>query len=303
MYLSAWDGAGYTGSDTKGFVIRVVPKGWEYAPFPNTGNLPFDSLVPLLKSNNSVSRFYAQRAMLSRFKQKTAPAALKIAKNEKLPLRVRVAGIYTYSQAACSDGVENLESLVQKNDVREFALRALADRKTCSSNVSTEPFVKALKDPSDRVKAAAIVGSGRLGKPEAAKYLLDIDLPPTTDFDLDGEEGPHATPNAAVIPAHLAVQALIKLNATQACLDAIGSKDTPLALWALRYMPRPKAVDGLINAYDKSNNDEVKRQIIATLARLYKKEKSFDGTTWWGTRPDTHGPYYNAVSSGNPLKK
>ena len=296
MYLSAWDGAGYTGSDTKGFVIRVVPKGWEYAPFPNTRNLPFDSLVPLLKSNNSVSRFYAQRAMLSRFKQKTAPAALEIAKNEKLPLRVRVAGIYTYSQAACSDGVENLESLVQKNDVREFALRALADRKTCSSNVSTEPFVKALKDPSDRVKAAAIVGLGRLGKPEAAKYLLDIDLPPTTDFDLDGEEGPHATPNAAVIPAHLAVQALIKLNATQACLDAIGSKDTPLALWALRYMPRPKAVDGLINAYDKSNNDEVKRQIIATLARLYKKEKSFDGTTWWGTRPDTHGPYYNAVT-------
>lgn len=296
LYLSAWDGAGYTGSDTKGFVIRVVPKGWIYEAFPNMQELTFDSLVPFLKSNNAVPRFYAQREMLSRSKESTASAALEIAKNEELPLRVRVAGIYTYAQATCGDGVKNLEQLAQKSDVREFALRALTDRKTCLENVPTEPFVKALKDPSDRVKVAAIIGLGRLGKPEVASDLLTIEVPKSTDFDLDEEEGPHATPNAALLPAHLAAQALVKLDATQACLDAVGTKNTELALWALRYMHSPKVVDGLINAYKNSKDEKIKRGIVATLARLYQKEKEFDGTSWWGTRPDTQGPYFTAVT-------
>src|SRR3546814_6179049 len=34
MYLSAWDGAGYSGASTKGFVVRVVPAGWEYTASP-----------------------------------------------------------------------------------------------------------------------------------------------------------------------------------------------------------------------------------------------------------------------------
>src|SRR3546814_3074136 len=33
MYLSAWDGAGYSGSPYIGYVVRVVPDGWEYQPF------------------------------------------------------------------------------------------------------------------------------------------------------------------------------------------------------------------------------------------------------------------------------
>ncbi len=296
LYLSAWDGAGYTGSDTKGFVIRVVPKGWEYQAFPDLQKLSFDSLVPFLKSNNAVSRFSAQREMLSRSNEKTAPIALDIAEDKSLPLRVRVAGIYTYAQATCGDGIDALEKLAQRSDVREFALRALADRKTCLGNFPLKPFIKALKDPSDRVKAVAIVGLGRLGNPEAANYLLKIDVPENTDFDLDDKEGPHATPNAAIIPAHLAAQNLIKLRAVQPCLNAIGSKNTKLALWALRYMHTPEAVNGLINAYQNTENKQLKKDITSSLARLYKKEKDFDGTTWWGTRPDTHGPYYQAVT-------
>ena len=296
FYLSAWDGAGYTGSDTKGFVIRVVPKDWKYESFPDLHQLSFDSLVPFLKSQNAVSRFYAQREMLSRSKEKTAPIALNIAKNDSLPLRIRVAGIYTYAQATCADGVENLESLAQQSDIREFALRALTDRKTCLQDVPVDAFAKALNDPSDRVKVVAIVGLGRLGKPEAAKYLLDIKVPETTDFDLDDKEGDHATPNAAIIPAHLAVRSLINLNATKACLNALGSKNSKIALWALRYMHNSEAVDGLIQSYKKTNDKNLKKNIVSTLARLYKKEKGFDGSTWWGTRPDTHGPYYDGVT-------
>ncbi|WP_035917033.1 c-type cytochrome [Flavimarina sp. Hel_I_48] len=296
MYLAAWDGAGYTGSDTKGFVIRAVPKDWKYEAFPDVQKLGFDSLVPLLKSENAVSRLVAQQEMLSRSKEKIAPIALKIAQNEQLSLKVRVAGIYTYAQASCSDAIQNLEKLAEQDALREFALRALTDRKTCLQNVDTQLFIDALNDPSDRVKVAAIVGLGRIDKPETAKYLLDIPVPESIDFELDEIEGAHATPNSAIIPAHLAVQNLIKMNAMQACIEAIGTKNTKMALWALRYMHNPTAVDGLISAYQKADDRELKTNILSTLARLYTKETDFDGSSWWGTRPDTHGPYYNATT-------
>ena len=38
-YLSAWDGAGYSGNPNKGFVVRMVPKNWTYKPFPNLKKL------------------------------------------------------------------------------------------------------------------------------------------------------------------------------------------------------------------------------------------------------------------------
>src|SRR5690606_18611521 len=68
-----------------------------------------------------------------------------------------------------------------------------------------------------------------------------------------------------------------------------------LALWALRYMHDPKAVDGLIQAYQQTKNQKVKDQILVTLSRLYKEEAPYDASWWWGTRPDSHGPYYKGI--------
>lgn len=61
-------------------------------------------------------------------------------------------------------------------------------------------------------------------------------------------------------------------------------------------MHNPTAVDGLITAYENTKEQQLKTEILTTLARLYKKETPFNGATWWGTRPDTHGPYYNPVT-------
>jgi putative heme-binding domain-containing protein len=97
------------------------------------------------------------------------------------------------------------------------------------------------------------------------------------------------------VPAHLAVRALVSLNAVDACVNAINTNQSQLALWALRYMHDPKAVDGLLAAYAKTTDATQKEQLLTTLARLYKKEADYDGSWWWSTRPDTHGPYYRAV--------
>src|SRR5690606_13971659 len=105
-------------------------------------------------------------------------------------------------------------------------------------------------------------------------------------------EGPHATPNSAIVLPHLAVKALVDLNAVDATVEAIDSDNYKLALWALRSMHDPKAVDGLIAAFAETDNADKKSEILTTLSRLYQKEAPYDGSCWWGTRPDTHGPYY-----------
>ena len=51
-----------------------------------------------------------------------------------------------------------------------------------------------------------------------------------------------------------------------------------------------------IEAFDKSSSPEIQRNILATLSRLYKKEAPYDGSWWWSTRPDTHGPYYKGIT-------
>ncbi|MEN2282417.1 heme-binding protein [Algoriphagus sp. SE2] len=294
MFMAAWDGAGYKGSPDKGYVVKVVPKDWTYEAFPNLKAASVEDLGELLKAGNSVTRFHAQQELLTRELDQAAMAALKIAQDKSLLLQNRVAGIYTYAQATCANGVEELLKLSEEDKIREFALRALADRKTCLQAVPEEPFIAAVHDANPRVQAAAIVGLGRLGKLDAAETLLEIKAPASTKIPESGKEGPHATPNSDIILSHLAVRSLVELDAVDATVEAINS-NPKLALWALRYMHDPKAVDGLIAAYEKSDDQALKDEVLSTLSRLYKEEAPYDGSWWWSTRPDTHGPYYKAI--------
>ncbi|MBF9255482.1 c-type cytochrome [Pontibacter sp. 172403-2] len=296
LYLSAWDGAGYSGNPDKGFVVRVVPEDWKYKPFPDLEKASVEELANLLKSGSSVARLYAQQELITRPTDEATKAAWEVAADKSLPLYARVAGMYTYAQAAGESGTSNLVKLTQDSNMKEFALRALSDRKKRLENVPIKPFFDGLKSSSERVQAAAIIGLGRLGRIEAAPALLQVKVPDSFAAPAKGTEGPHATPNAAIIPAHLAVQALVKLNAVDACVNAIGTDNSTIALWALRYMHDPKAVNGLIAAYKQTNDEELQKEILTTLSRLYKKEAPYDGSTWWSTRPDSHGPYYNGIT-------
>ncbi|MCB0686988.1 MAG: c-type cytochrome, partial [Saprospiraceae bacterium] len=296
MFLSAWDGAGYKGSPDKGFVVKVVPKGWSYQAFPDLKSASVADLGGFLKAGNSVTRFHAQQELLQRPGEEAAAVALKIAADRTLPLSVRVAGVYTYAQVTCSDGVQELLKLSQEDKMREFALRALTDRKTCLESVPIKPFIDAVHDANPRVQAVAIVSLGRLGKEAAATTLLEIPVPSTAKIPETGTEGPHATPNADIILPHLAVRSLVALNAVDAAVKSIET-NPKLALWTLRYLHSPKAVDGLIAAYKTHKDDQdLKNEILSTLSRLYQKEAPYDGSWWWSTRPDTHGPYYKGIS-------
>lgn len=204
--------------------------------------------------------------------------------------------MYAYAQIAKTGAIKNLLQLATEEQMKAFALRALADRKPLLKDIPLEPFISALKDTSKEVEFASLIALGRLGRPEAAEALLSIPVPASFIAPARGTEGPHATPNSAIIPAHLAVKALVALHAVDACVKAIGSPNSTLALWALRYMHDPKAVDGLIAAYRHTSDQKLKTDILITLARLYKEEAPYDASWWWGTRPDTHGPYYKPVT-------
>lgn len=105
-------------------------------------------------------------------------------------------------------------------------------------------------------------------------------------------EGPHATPNAGKIPSHVAVNSLVNLNSVDALLNAVTGSNHEMALRALRYKHDEKVVDGLIAKLNEVSDVQLKKKILMTLIRLYNREPFYDGSWWWGTRPDTRGPYY-----------
>lgn len=292
LYLAAWDGAGYTGDSSKGFVVRAVPQGWTYKAFPDVKKASIAELQSLLQSGSAVARQAAQQELLTRPAKEATEAAWKLASDVSQPLAVRIAALYTYSQVAKESAIQNLVTLSAEPAIKEFVLRVLSDREPFLKDVPVQPFTEGLKDPSKRVQAAAIIGLGRLKRSETAQALLQVPVPASFIAPAKGQEGPHATPNAEIVPAHLAVRALVHMNAVEPCLAAISTRDSTIALWALRYMHDPKAVDGLIAAYNAAGNNALKEKILITLSRLYTREAPFDATTWWSTRPDTHGPYY-----------
>lgn len=291
LYLSAWDGAGYRGNPDKGYVIRMIPKDLSPEPSPNFKNASPLELVQLLKTSNAVTRLAAQQELLHREAKEVSAEVLHLAEDSSLPLQNRVAAVYTFAQLTCADGVPALVKLSREDKMREFALRALADRKSCLAQVPVEAFIAATQDANPRVQAAAIVGLGRIGDPKATQSLLKIKVPESFQSPAYQTEGPHATPNSEIILPHLAVKALVEINPVEELIEAIGTEQAKLALWALRYINDVKAVDGLIAAFPKSN-PETQKDILFTLARTFQREAPYDASWWWGTRPDTHGPYY-----------
>jgi putative heme-binding domain-containing protein len=184
-----------------------------------------------------------------------------------------------------------LLKLAGDDNIREFALRALADRKSQLGGVDKGPFVAALDDPLPRVRAQALVALGRVGDVSVAARVIPLTARPQGS-PMPTTRPVHAQADPDRVVPHLAVRALVMLRAVDACLDAIDGPYREGALRALRFLHEPKAVEGLIKKLATARSPEMRRGILATLVRLYQREADYDGS-WWGIRPDTTGPYYD----------
>ena len=299
LYAASWDGATFTYAGPKvGYIIRLTPKGKKVEAFPDLKKE--EQLVEGIGSGSAVMRMACQREFLARLgdgsclpelRRQNAPSGPRGVSSElkarleqivrKNPnLGARVAAIFTLKHYLGWSGITALVDLTKLDDIREYALKALADDQRLAAEIPTAPFLTALADPNPRVRLQAVTGLGHLGKVETADRILPL----TADSDFT--------------VAHVAVQMLVSLKAADVCLRALDSTETkvhPGALRVLAALHEPAAVQGLIDRLPKAKG-ELQRGIYRALCRVNFDEAPYtDPKMWWGTRPDTSGPIFKVV--------
>lgn len=294
LYVASWRGGEasvYVGPNV-GFIACVAPPGWSPSSPSNPKGFSLAELIDGLCGPNAAARFHCQREILRRGPSPESTRAITaLATDPSRPLPGRVAALFALKQLDGTRSHSTLLRLAGDDALREFALGALADRKTELDGVGTGPFLAALADPSPRVRAQALIALGRLGDMAAATSIVPLtSRPEGSSIPTTRPVHAQADPDRAV--PHLAVRALVALRAVDACLDAIDGPHREGALRALRVMHEPKVIEGLIRKLATARVPEVRRAILATLVRLYHREADYDGS-WWGIRPDTTGPYYD----------
>jgi putative membrane-bound dehydrogenase-like protein len=294
LYVASWRGgeaAVYVGPQV-GFVACIAPPGWTPTGRRDPREAGLAELIDGLCGANATSRFDFQREIIGRGRApETTRALAELASDPSRPLHGRVAAIFALKQI---DGIAAhavLQTLLSDDAVREFAIRALTDRKTELAGIKTAPFLAALADPSPRVRAQAVIALGRLGDSRAAASLVPLTSRP------EGSPMPttrpvNAQPDPGRVVPHVAMRGLVLLRAVDACLDAIDGPHRAGALRALRSLHEPKAVEGLVRKLATARSPEARREILVTLVRLYHREADYQGS-WWGIRPDTTGPYFD----------
>ncbi len=298
MYVSSWKNGkfDYSGPDV-GYVAQVTPIDFLPKPFPDLASATDAELVGYFSSPSAVYQLHSSRELLRRG---NSAGLIKLltdyAADSENPLYGRVAAIYTLKQLAKTAATATLVPLTEDATIREFVLRALTDRTAELDSVPSEPFVKALSDPNPRVRSQALISLGRLGRTEIAEKILPL-TKRDDDSKLPETKPVWNQPDAGRVLPHLAVRSLESLQAAEATVKAIGGPDSDGALWALKYIHTDAAVAGLFQKLSTVRNPQIRREILTTLIRLYHREGKYTGG-WWGTRPDTSGPYYDRKTWG-----
>jgi len=334
MYVSSWKNGkfAYDGPNI-GFVAQIIPVNYLPKPVPNVKTLDTSDLVNLLAHPSDVMRLHVQREILRRdefSKSRPRPVdddvppelppayqqLLALIADKNAPLVARVAAIFTLKQAPVGYHANSkLAALSKDETIREHCLRAIADRKTEMDGTAIGIFLDGLQDPNQRVQEAALVGLGRLmtnaiekrylvtsqgGTQQAAEYtrvianaILPLTIRASDAPVVEGDAWRH--PDAGRVIPHLAVKALVDLQAIDPCVKALSGPYRDGALWALKSMHAPETMDGLFSILSTTRDNTLRREIWTTLIRLYHREGEFTEKSprWWGTRPDTTGPYYD----------
>jgi putative heme-binding domain-containing protein len=283
LYLASWDGGQFRyAGENVGYLVRLSHQSVKPTPPVDLSAASDARLVELVGSANLVLSRAAQAAVLRRGRSAERVAMLERRAGSGT-LHGRVAAIFTLKQLAGADATPALTKLAADPAARAFALRALADRRGELSEASKPLFVRALDDPDPRVRLEAVTGLRRMGATDASAAMLPLT----------------ATKDAVI--SNVAINALASLSAIDAPLAAVSGTSDDLAAGALRVLQQihqPAVVTGLISALFDTTQATRRRAILQALARLHNREGVWRGTLaeWWGTRPDTTGPYYDPIA-------
>ncbi len=283
LYVASWAGGQFRyAGENVGFIARLTHDKAPRAEPVNLTTATDARLVELVGSNNLVRSRAAQAALVRRGRSPERVALLE-GRAASGALAGRVAALFTLKQLAGTDATASLVRLAADPAVRAFALRALADRRGETSTVPTSLFIQALGDPDPRVKLEAVNGLRRLGATAAAAAMLPL------------------TASSDPLIANVTVNALVALSAVDAPMAAVTGSSDAIATGALRVLQQihqPAVVTGLIAALPEVGATSRRAGVLQALARLHNRDGVWRGTLqeWWGTRPDTTGPYYDPVA-------
>ncbi|MCW1884629.1 c-type cytochrome [Luteolibacter flavescens] len=286
LYMADWRNGGFdfTPDQKVGLVFQVTYPGIPAAKYQDVTKASDGDLLKLVGSPSAVQRLEAQREIIKRGKKpEFAEGIFAVAKDAKLPVSARTAAVWTFKQLYGKDSTKYLAELAADETMREQALRAMADRSSELADVPVKLYVDALKDKNPRVALQALIGLEKLKAKDAAPAIFAA----SADWRDEG-----VSPRLQ----HTAVQVLASLNNVPAGLKAVEDTATrKLALQALQKVHSMDVVNGLLGLFGKSADLELRYDVLSSLSRLYFKEKEWDLKSWWNTRPDDRGPYYETA--------
>jgi putative membrane-bound dehydrogenase-like protein len=279
LYVASLAGGQFTyNTDTVGYVVRMRPSSAAAAREPNVFRATDAALLRELASPNYVRRMHAQQELVRRGAKPAVVAALRRTIGDaKQRADVRAAAIFTLKQIQGASANAVLASATSDADprVRETAFRALADRADQIQGVAPALFVKALSDTDPQIQVQAIRGLVRLNARDQAAALLPL------------------ASSADQAIAHLAINALVSLGASNVALAALDSAPyRPARCARSPACTSPPSSRALAERVSKASDAETRGALVRTLARLANREAPWKGD-WWTTRPAHLGPYFD----------
>jgi putative membrane-bound dehydrogenase-like protein len=307
MFVASWKNGNFsfTGPDV-GFIALVQPTDMVAKPLPALNELTVEEIVKLFPSAGSATLFHAQQELLRRKVDEVQPLLEKLILDPSAGIPARVAAIFTLKQLQGEAANAFLTSLAfTSSAIQEFALRALTDRLGELKGIETAKMIGALESDNLRVRAQSLISIRRLalaGKlsPEERELLtrkvLGYSAVRNSDGTIRTERVPHDKGDEARVIPVLAVETLISLDSPAALAEATDGELRSGALMAMRQIHSREVVDSVLAKMAKAYDLKPRMEWLEVLARLYFREGDYLKSDWWGTRPDTRGPYYDRVT-------
>ncbi|PYP79194.1 MAG: hypothetical protein DMD35_09200 [Gemmatimonadetes bacterium] len=269
--------------DTVGAIVRLSFPGKTPSEALKPASRTDAQLLTAIVSANAVHRLWAQRELVHRGAKPGAIARLQqYALDRQRAREARASALFTLKLLAGARANATIQRIATEPAMREFALHLLTDDKRQLAGVPVALYMGALNDADLAVRAAALNGLVRLNARDRAESIVPL----------------LTSPDSAL--AHLAVQALVSLGARDVALRALTAAGSSPELrtrarFVLQQMHDAETVSALLAANGTASDPMAKREVVATLARLYNTEGPWKGE-WWGTHPSTVGPYFTPVT-------
>ncbi|MBL8820375.1 MAG: discoidin domain-containing protein [Planctomyces sp.] len=317
LFVTSWKNGNFSYDGPNiGFVGLITPRGYVPHPTPDLKKLRKQQLLTLITESSAATQLAAQRELLRRFESTpsedtlTADDAIRqliqMASSPGTSLSGRTAAVYTIAQIDSPTALSALETLAaaaahssEQDATTEAAVRCIADRRGRIQVSVVNVILNALTHHSQRVQAAAIVAAGRCAevlkeypeqRDQLAAALLKLSVFHRSKAQPDGDRWRQADPDRVL--SHLARKSLADLAAVDICIKALSGPERDGALAALSQRHSPEVVNGLFQVLGTNRDAQLRNAVWTTLIRLYHQEADFV-KGWWGTRPDTTGPYYD----------